>query len=450
MGLNIFKVSLNLIHIITWIFALPVFIKLVVEIITEFRKSIFPAYLNFFIAFSGLVFLVFYAKGTDFSLLTKSSFLLFIWLLIDYLISRKTNSNVETADYKIISRQNLLFFSFTLGLIVLYILFIQIFKKEFSLNTIMLILLSINPAVNKIIFYLLKNKQNLPANAFVLPKVRTFIISSDKIISKNKLKLINFRNFSQSSKDTIIQTAYFIANIWNKPLAKALNNEIKTALVEKAFHVLDKSYQGIRVKDVTGSEFTFGNYSFVKDFVNNDDATHFLLKDNVLIAKFTFRELFNPEGILLANKFNEYANVVLLSSKPNVPEYSKLPFDKIYFNLNIDEQKELIKNLTQKANTALITADKNLAEIASYDYIITDKGDLHRVFEEFSYVKRIFSRITNALALFFAIETFFALIALFIFNQIINVLIVNSLISILFVIFISFFLKKVRTKHIDH
>ncbi len=442
--------NFEFLHIITWVLALPVFIKLVVEIVTAVRKAIFPAYLNFFIAFSGLIFFVFYAKDTDFSLLTKSSFLLFIWILIDYLISRKANNNLETADYKIISRQNLLFFSFTLGLIVLYLLFIQISGKEFSLNTIMLILLSVNPSVNKIIFTLFKNKQYLPENAFVLPKVRTFIISSDKIISKNKLKLINFRNFSQSSKDTLIQTAYFIADIWNKPLAKALNSEIKTALIEKTFHVLDKSYHGIRVKDAEDSEFIFGNYSFVKDFVNNDDATHFLLKDNVLIAKFTFRELFNPEGILLANKFNEYGNVVLLSYKPDVQEYSKLPFDKIYFNLNHNEQKKLINNLTQKANTALITADKNLAEIASYDYIITDTGDLQRVFKEFSDVKKVFSRITNALALFFATETIFALLVLFFFKQTTNTLIINLLISIFFVIFISFSSKKTaRTKHIE-
>lgn len=425
-----------MIHIITLIFALPVFIKLAVEIITDARKKIFPAYLNFFIAFSGLIIITLSTKEVDFTLLTQSSLLLFLWLLIDYLISRKVDKKLETVDYKIISRYNLLFFSFSIGIIVLYLLFITVFGKAFSFNPVLLILLSVNPSLNKIIFKLIKNKHNLPGNAFVLPKVRTFIISSDNIISKNKYKLINFKNFSQSSKDTIIQITYFITDLWNKPLAKALETETRASLSENTFYVIVQSVNGIQVKDERGVEYTFGDYSFVKDLVNNDDATHFLLQNNVLVAKFTFRELFNPEGIQLAKQFNEYGNVVLLSSKPVAQEYSKLPFDKIYFNLKPNEQKELINNLTRKANTALITFDKKLSEIASFDFFVSETGNIQKVFEIFSSVKSAFSRIANALILFFAFETIFTLLALFILNQLIIVLSLNLLISVLFVIFL--------------
>ncbi|MCF6241467.1 MAG: hypothetical protein L3J74_09005 [Bacteroidales bacterium] len=431
------KVSFDFIHIIAWVFALSVFLKLIVEIIVAVRKGIFPDYLNFFIAFSGLIFIAFNDKDAGFIVMLKSSFLLFVWLLTDYLISRKTDNKLENVDYELISGRNLLFFSFTLGIIVLYLLFTQISGKGFSLNTIVLILLSVNPSLNRIIVNLLKSKQNLPKNALVLPKVRTFIFSSDKIISKNTYKLINFKNHSQISKDKLIQISYELAKEWSKSIAAALKNEIRSISFEKSFQMIKESPQGIYVKDIQGDEFIFGEYSLVKNFIRFNDATHYLLKNNVLLAKFTFRELFNVEGIRLSNQFNEYGNVVLISDKPESTAYNKLPFDKIYFNLTKSKQKELIKNLTQKAPTALITTDKNLCKIASFDFLTDENKKLSSVYEKFSLVKSIFKRLNNTLILFFTIEMVIAAVALFFSNRIIYVLLVNLSISLLYILLLK-------------
>ena len=335
-----------------------------------------------------------------------------------------------------------MYFTFTLGLLVFYYLFIQITGKEFLFNKVVLILLIGNPSLNRIIFSIIKNRQDLPANAFILPQIRTFIFSSDKIISKNKYKLISFKNHSQLSKDIILQMAYLLTCNWNKSLADALFNEVSAVSQKKNFQTIKKSSNGIRAKDNKDAEYIFGDYSLAKSFVSNNDATHYLVKNDILVAKFTFRELFNFEGIRLSKQFNEYGNVVLLSNKPESQEYKKLPFDKIYFNLTNDTQKELIENLTRKANTALITFNKNLCKIASFDFLIDKIENLQNVFEEFLRIKKVFLHLNNTLILFFAIETVFAIVALFIFNQVFYVLAVNLSVSGLFIFFLKLFLKK--------
>ncbi len=435
--------NFDLIHIVTVIFGISVFLKLVFELIDELRKRIFPAYMSFFIAFSLLTYTLWESSKPDFIYFSGIYFLLILWFLCDYLILRNVKSKLQVIDYRIISRWNLLYFTFTLGLLVFYYLFIQITGKEFLFNKVVLILLIGNPSLNRIIFSIIKNRQNLPANAFILPQIRTFIFSSDKIISKNKYKLISFKNHSQLSKDIILQIAYLLTGNWNKSLADALLNEISDISQEKTFQTIKKSSNGIRAKDNKDAEYIFGDYSLVKSLVSNNDATHYLIKNDILIAKFTFRELFNFEGIRLSKQFNEYGNVVLLSDKPVSQEYTKLPFDKIYFNLTNDRQKELIENLTRKANTALITFNKNLYKIASFDFFIDKIENLQNVFTEFLRIKKVFSRLNNTLILFFAIETVFAIVALFIFNQVFYVLAVNLSVSGLFIFFLKLFLKKV-------
>ncbi len=435
--------NFDLIHIVTVIFGISVFLKLIFELIDELRKRIFPAYLNYFIAFSLLTYALWGSSKSDFIYFSGIYFLLILWFLCDYLILRKVKSKLQVVDYRIVSRWNLLYFTFTLGLLVFYYLFIQITGKEFLFNKVVLILLIGNPSLNRIIFSIIKNRQNLPANAFILPQIRTFIFSSDKIISKNKYKLISFKNHSQLSKDIILQMAYLLTDNWNKSLADALLNKLSDISQEKTFQTIKKSSNGIRAKDNKGEEYIFGDYSLVKSLVSNNDATHYLIKNDILIAKFTFRELFNFEGIRLSKQFNEYGNVVLLSDKPVSQEHTKLPFDKIYFNLTNDRQKELIENLTRKANTALITFNKNLCKIASFDFFIDKIENLQNVFEEFLRIKKVFSRLNSALILFFAIETVFAIVALFIFNQVFYVLAVNLSVSGLFIFFLKLFLKKV-------
>jgi hypothetical protein len=236
--------------------------------------------------------------------------------------------------------------------------------------------------------------------------------------------------------------AYLLTCNWNKSLADALFNEVSAVSQKKNFQTIKKSSNGIRAKDNKDAEYIFGDYSLAKSFVSNNDATHYLVKNDILVAKFTFRELFNFESIRLSKQFNEYGNVVLLSNKPESQEYKKLPFDKIYFNLTNDTQKELIENLTRKANTALITFNKNLCKIASFDFLIDKNENLQNVFEEFLRIKKVFLHLNNTLILFFAIETVFAIVALFIFNQVFYVLAVNLSVSCLFIFFLKLFLKK--------
>ncbi len=208
-----------------------------------------------------------------------------------------------------------------------------------------------------------------------LEKVKTIIFSKNGIISKGKHKLKNVENRTTKSKTTLIEIAAQLANLWESPKAKTLNKKLNEPLKKKKFLVTKKTKQGISVVDEAGKKLQLGNYSFVQEYVKtNDDTSLFLLKNNILIGKFTFKEKLNKKAIKLAQALNYYGNLVYLDSEFE-DSNSTLPFDRAYVNMNQEEQKNIISKLSAKAKTALITTNDNLTEIADYDFLISESNN---------------------------------------------------------------------------
>ena len=231
---------------------------------------------------------------------------------------------------------------------------------------------------NKKLNNLLKNldiKEIRAQDISGLEKVKTIIFSKNGIISKGKHKLKNVDNRSTISKRTVIEIAAQLANLWESPYAKTLNKKLNEPLEKMKFLVTKKTKQGISVVDEAGKKLQLGNYSFVQEYVKtNDDTSLFLLKNNILIGKFTFKEKLNQKAIKLAQALNNYGNLVYLDSEFE-DSNSTLPFDRAYVNMNQEEQKNIISKLSAKAKTALITTNDNLTGIADYDFIISKSNN---------------------------------------------------------------------------
>ncbi|RLD67967.1 MAG: hypothetical protein DRI95_03905 [Bacteroidetes bacterium] len=208
-----------------------------------------------------------------------------------------------------------------------------------------------------------------------LEKVKTIIFSKKDILSKGKHKLKNVENRSTVSKKTVIEIATQLAKLWESPYAKTLNKKLNEPLEKKKFLVTKKTKQGISVVDEAGKKLQLGNYSFVQEYVKtNDDTSLFLLKNNILIGKFTFKEKLNKKAIKLAQALNSYGNLVYLDSEFENSN-SMLPFDRAYVSMNNEEQKNIISKLSAKAKTALITTNDNLTGIADYDFLISESNN---------------------------------------------------------------------------
>lgn len=254
-----------------------------------------------------------------------------------------------------------------------------------TINSI-LILLAVNIVFNIAIGLMFNKKKsrllhNLGLNNISLKqisgfeKVKTIIFSKQGLISRGKYKLLNVEPRFTVSKKSVIETASQLAKLWESQYEKAILKKQKVKPEDKNLSIVRKSKEGIMVADEKKKKTMLGFYSFVRDFVIKDDgSTLYLIKNNFLAGKFTFKEKLNKKVIDLVKKLNQFGNLVYLDSQPEDKNSEILPFDKGYTNLNIDEQKSIISNLTDKAKTALFTSDKKLTGLASFDFLISESG----------------------------------------------------------------------------
>ena len=123
-----------------------------------------------------------------------------------------------------------------------------------------------------------------------------------------------------------------------------------------------------------------------------------MLKNNILIGKFTFKEKWNQKVTESIKNLNQFGNLVYLDSEPENENNDKLPFDKGYTNLSNDEQKEIIYKLSNKAKAALVTTDNNLKGIAGFDFFVSESssyqdntGGINIAIDELDSLNKIFS-----------------------------------------------------------
>ncbi len=235
-----------------------------------------------------------------------------------------------------------------------------------------------------------------------LEKVKTIIFSKQDLISQNKYELVNVEHRSTVSKKTILETAVQVAKLWKSPYLEVLEENLEELPADKNFLVTQKSKEGISVTDETGKKTLFGNYLYVQEFVKKEDgSTLYLVKNNILIGKFTFKELWNRKGVELVKKLNQFGNLVYLDTEPINKHNDSLPFDKAYVNLNIDEQKEIISKLSSKAKTALFTTDENISQIANYNFLVKELSHYQGVS---NCIKISISELYNINKIFLAIK----------------------------------------------
>ncbi|MEN8118831.1 MAG: hypothetical protein ABFS35_00700 [Bacteroidota bacterium] len=300
---------------------------------------------------------------------------------------------------------------------------------------IIIILLAINLVFNRIVCLIFNKKKirlliemgfnniNLQQIAG-LEKVKTIIFSKQGLISQGKYKLINVEHRSTISKKSVIETASQLAELWDSPYTKVLQKKLKKKPLDKGISINQKQKEGISVTDENNKILMLGAYSFVKEFIKkNDGSSLYLVKNNVLIGKFTFKEKWNKKVIDVVKNLNQFGNLVYLDSEPENENTDKLPFDKSYTNLNFDEQKEIINKLSNKAKTALVTTDKNLEGIAGFDFFISDSDSsienknciiislerLNIIHNIFSLSKKVHNQLNSALSFLLLLNIAFIL-----------------------------------------
>ena len=206
-----------------------------------------------------------------------------------------------------------------------------------------------------------------------IEKVKTFIFSKKDIISKGEYELINIEHRSTVKEKTIIEIAFKLAKLWESTYEESLKKELKSELNDNKYIIKQKSKDGIFVTDKTGRQFLLGNYSYVNSIVDKDDgSTLFLIRNKILIAKFKFKEILNDSGIESVKRLSKLANIVYIDSENENTDNKLSIFDKAYTGLNIEEQKKIIKELTNKAKTLLFTTNKDLLKIASLDFFVSE------------------------------------------------------------------------------
>ena len=437
------------IHIIYAASSLIALILLLLFILRDIKHKVFPAYLHFFI---GLLLVLYndYLDDAGYVLTAKISVILILWMLFDHLISVRNNIKLTKIDYQIIQRRNLLYFLFLSGTLIIYFLIVQTAILSFDANKVLILIFSINPAINHLLVLFYKNKSDLPENAFVLPQVRTFIFSGEMIINDKEYILTNIENKSSIAKPDLLETTYFIAHLWNKEFAQSIVKKLNKQPEQTVrFQPIEKTSNGIRVKDEHNTEYLFGNYEYVKDLIkshpNKNTSSHYLLQNQSLTGSFLFKKKMNTENIPLVQKFNHYGNVVLLTHEADNKEYKRLPFDKIYFAQNTSEQKETIEKLSQKAHTLLITSDKKLSNIASYDFFIDGKNDLDFVNNLFDKANSVFSKLNTALIFALVLNILIVFVSVLFFENILSGILTIFSFSVLFY-FIQLFLSADFTK----
>lgn len=252
-----------------------------------------------------------------------------------------------------------------------------------------------------------------------LEKVKTIIFSKNQLIGTGKYELKKVGHRSTIKEKSVVKIASQLAKLWGSPYTDVLLKKLDEGLEDEKFTIIEKMKDGISVTDENEKTIMLGTYSFVQGFVKkNDNHTLYLIKNKILIGKFIFTEQWNQEGVDVAKKLNQIGNLVYLDSEPENGNSKKLPFDKAYTNLSINEQKTVISKLRKKAKTALFTTDEDLLLKADFDFLITQRADsqpnnsvvnidfegLKKIPELISTLRKILTQLKYALSIFIVLN----------------------------------------------
>ena len=208
-----------------------------------------------------------------------------------------------------------------------------------------------------------------------LEDTKTFIFSKEGIISTGKFEFSSTGINSLSSKKSVLVLATYLAKLWNPFYANALKKLLDEPLKDISFQIMEKNDYGISATNKSGQKFMLGFYPYVHQYVSedNDNKTIYLIKNNIFSAKFAMQEKMNEHSIRQIKQMDRLGNLVYVNSAPVNSNTASLPFDRAYTGLNIEEQKDIIRKLSKKAKTAIVTTNKRLLGIANYDFLITGK-----------------------------------------------------------------------------
>jgi hypothetical protein len=398
--------------------------------------------------------------------------ILSVVLILFTLFGTPVSFNYRKIDVAAYRRYFLANMFFCLLLVLILVLIVYIIEKR-DINKLLIRILAINLAVfpffnrnfvRGITQRLQQNKNFLALGISFgqlgkLAKIRNFVFTKDRIISSGIFQLTESEYRSTIKVTTAMHLTRQLAGIWNPKYTNLFVSDEFENLKLK-YQVVEKNENGISVIDDDACMYHLGNSTFVKDKIKKDEHSNlFLLKNEILIAKFRINEKITAEKVELMNQLDYFGNTVLFNPGEieDLGYDHTIIFDKIYSHVTESKQSELLRELEKKAPTAFFTA-KNPKEISNTmsfhittsidaqsgpNKIVLSPQKLIKVPEMIRLAKKVHTLLSHTLlfSLFFQIVLF--VIAIINYNSLIMLFGLNSAMAVIAEIVAILIIRKI-------
>ena len=295
--------------------------------------------------------------------------------------------NLDLSGFKKYFRRNS-WFSIAVFIVLIAINFLLTDKGvKDNLTRLSAILLAFSPLIDKDFVRQIKNRIKTSKTGEVqdigienigkLGRIRNFVFLKDKIISSGIYQITDSDYRSTVRVTTAIHTARMLADEWNQKFARLFVMD-EFEKIEIKYRLVDKNENGVTVIDDDANMYHLGNATYLTDKIKQDDkANLFLLKNDIVMAKFRINEKILSEKIEFMNQLDYFGNTLMLhhGKIQDLGHDYTIIFDKIYTDVNIQKQAQILKELERKAPTALFVSRLPNQIVNSLCFYVTSNLD---------------------------------------------------------------------------
>jgi len=423
------------------------FFKLITKSYDFFERDLLIGYLTIFAVLLAGYFLVTAIIGIKFSFKLKK---------------------IRTSSYRNLYWPNYIIFFLLIGAFVFFVysLIKEGDKKAWYYS--LAILLALFPHFNRnLIRYFGLSLKSLTSSLNLdisfnqigkLAKIRNFVFLKDKLMESGDYQVVDADYRSTIRVITALQLSLQLSEDWNKKYSSLFVRD-DYQKIDISYDIVEKNNEGITVIDDNAVMYHFGNYSYVKDKLKNENkANLFLLKNELPIAKYTVNEKISNEKAELVNQLDYFGNTILFNAraKEDLGRDDGIVFDRVYSGLTEQKQHDLLKELNKKAPTAFFSAKnpENSPNDLSF-YVTTKTGvktnqklavcnstSLLKIPRLIKHVKKVHTFLRYALFSSLAVQLVLIVFAILNYKSIVLILAFNIGFAILSELVLKLFSKK--------